>query len=468
MLTEQSSKGSIEAEPSLPEESLLLEYQVSQDLGERNALYRDRTHFRRYWERNEWLALDFESGEPCVRATHFVGLMPFHHGDKAHLIMVGPKGCCFDTPENPLGLLRFLDLAAIADGGEPIEELQGYSGKMGRNAFVAVLAHQYGRLLNDLCRRDYRRYFQPIEEDLRGRVRGRIHVSGHVRNALRGRQHCVPCRWEEFTSDNWDNRILLGALRRLQQSAAFLAPEAGRYVNNIFLGLEPWFSSVEELPIGPADFIRARLWRTSRCYRSALNWARLIIQGLGRPVAGGGASPLIIDANDVFERFAKLVTRAAVNSAHGSWESFAANFIFFRGCQADRNPDLSIRSQQGVIAVGDAKYKDVLNQSLSSDQLGNLRHIIVPKISPADWYQLYVYIRLANASRGFFVVPFWNKSADAAQVITDREFEVSPLDRAESRAVRLAVVGLNLIHPANRVRDQAVTLLAEWLQGDPR
>ena len=126
-------------------------------------------------------------------------------------------------------------MAAIADGGEPIDELKGFSGKLGRDAFVAILAGQYGRLLNDLCRRDYRRYFQSIEENLSGRIRGRIHVSGHVRNTLCGRQHRVPCRWEEFTSDNWDNRILLAALRRLQQSAALIAPEARRYVSNMFL-----------------------------------------------------------------------------------------------------------------------------------------------------------------------------------------------------------------------------------------
>jgi hypothetical protein len=468
MLTEGYKMGGLEAEPPLPDESLLLEYQVSKDLGERNALYRDRTHFRQYWEGNKWLRLDFERGEPCVRARHFVGLMPFRCEDKNHLIMVGPKGCSFDTPANPVGLLRFLDMAAIADGGEPIDELKGFSAKLGRDAFVAILAGHYGRLLNDLCRIDYRRYFQPIEQNLSGRIQGRIHISGHVRNTIRGRQHQIPCRWEEFTPDNWDNRILLAALRRIQVGAALIAPEAGRYVNNLFRGLDAWFSSVEELPIGPADFVKARLWRTSRHYRNALNWARLIIQGFGRPVTGGEASPLVIDANDVFERFAKAVTQVAVNSIDPRWQSFPTSLVFFRGCQADRNPDLAVRNEHGVVAIGDAKYKDILDQSISSNELGNLLHVIIPKISAADWYQLYVYIRLAKASRGFFVVPFWSKDGDAAQLVTDREFEVSTLDHAEGRSVRLAVIGLNLIHPLNQVRNQAARLVAAWLQGDAK
>jgi hypothetical protein len=399
MLTKDSKEAGLEAGPPLPDESLLLEYQVSKDLGERGALYRDRTHFHQYWEGNKWLRLDFERGEPCVRARHFVGLMPFRCEDKNHLIMVAPKGCCLDTSENPVGLLRFLDMAAIADGGEPIDELKGISAKLGPDAFVAILAGHYGRLLNDLCRRDYRLYFQPIERNLNGRIQGRIQISGHVRNTIRGRQHQVPCRWEEFTPDNWDNRILLAAIRRLQRGASLIAPDAGRYVTNLFRGLDTWFSSVEELPIGPAEFVKARLWRTSRHYRNALNWSQLIIQGFGRPVAGGEASPtakrftqegayvsLVIDANDVFERFARVVTQAAVNSVDPRWQLFPTGLVFFRGCQADRNPDLAVRNEHGVLAIGDAKYKDVLDQSISSDQLGNLLHVIIPKMSAADWY----------------------------------------------------------------------------------
>jgi McrBC 5-methylcytosine restriction system component len=464
-----SDMESVEADLTLPEELLLLEYQASEDHEEGILFYRDRDHFRLYWEREGWLKLDFEKGEPCIRATHFVGLMPFRCDDKDHLIMVAPKGCSFDTPDKPLGLLRFLDLAAIAYGGEPIQELHGVSGKLGRNTFIALLAAHYSQLLHQLCRRDYRRYFRPEEEDLNGRVRGRIKVAGHIRNALRGREHRIPCRWEEFTSDNWDNRILLGATRRLQQTASILAPEAGRYIRDTFIGVEPWFSSVKEVSIRRTDFSKARLWRTSRYYRNALAWARLIVQGLDRPLAAGEAPPLAIDANDAFERFAKVVTRSAVNAlGGGNWEFFKAEFDFLRGCQhAPRRPDLAIRSRQGILAVGEAKYKEVLDQSPSPGQLSDLSNGIIPRIGSADWNQLYVYLRLANASYGFFVVPFWNPDADAAQLITRLEFEVSPLDRTDARSVRLAVIGLNLLQPIRQVRDEAVALLSQWFRNFP-
>jgi hypothetical protein len=460
---EEVEMESLEPEIPLPEEFLLLEYQASEQ--KQVALYPHRDHFRPYWAGERWLKLDFEKGEPCVRARHFVGLMPFSCAGNNHLIMVAPKGCSFES-HKVLGLVRFLELVAIADGGEPIEELEGVSFKLGRSAFFALLAAHYARLLHALCRRDYRRYFQPKEDDLPGQVRGRIHIAGHIRNALRGREHRIPCQWEEFTSDNWDNRILLGAIRRLEQGAASFAPEAARFVSTKFLGLEPWFSSVEEVPVQPTDFNKARLWRTSRYYRNALAWARLIIQGLARPVAGGRASPLVIDANDAFERFAKLVTRGAVSQVGGSWRTFSANLEFFRD-RPTRKPDLAIQNHKEVVAVGDAKYKDILDQPLSHNELGDLTKGIIPKISSADWNQLYVYMRLANASHGFFVVPFWNPAGNAAQLVPDSDFKfaVSPLDGAEARQVRCAVVGLNLIQPLQQVRREAVQLLSRWFRG---
>jgi hypothetical protein len=454
---------SVEAQLPLPEESILLEYQPAEQ--ERALWYRGRDQFRRYWQASKpWLKLDFdEKGEPCIRARHFVGLMPFTCDGKNHLIMVAPKGCHLDKQ---LGLMRFLELVAIANGGEPIRGAEKISFKSGRNMFFALLAAHYAELLHDLCRRDFRRHFQPEEEELRSRVRGRIHIAGHVRNVLNGRENRIPCRWEEFTPDNWDNRILLGAVRRLERSAASFAPEAARFVSTKFLVLEPWFSSVKEVSIRLTDFNKARLWRTSRYYRSALAWARLIIGGLARPVAGGSASPLVIDANDAFERFAKLVTRAAVNQVGNStWEVPRGQVDFpFAKPNHKREPDLVIQSGQATIAVGDAKYKDILDLGLTPDELGDLRNAIVPRISPADWNQLYVYMRLANASNGFFVVPFWNPSGNAAELISEFEFVVSPLDRLDARKVKFAVIGLNLIQSLSRVRSEAVRLLSQWLE----
>jgi hypothetical protein len=174
---------------------------------------------------------------------------------------------------------------------------------------------------------------------------------------------------------------------------------------------------------------------------------------------------LVINANDAFQEFAKLVTRGVVNEVGGSWKTLSARLEFFRD-RRPREPDLAIQSHKEVVAVGDAKYKDILVQTLSNDNLGDLKNCIIPKISSTDWNQLYVYMRLANARHGFFVVPFWDPVGKAAELISDSDFEfaVSPLDRTEPRRVRCAVVGLNLIQPLQQVRRDAVRLLSQWFE----
>jgi hypothetical protein len=443
---------------------------ASEQLDERAALYLSREHFRDYWAAERWLTLDIDGGEPCVRASHYVGLLPFQRGGQSHLLLIAPKGCEFDTPERPIGLLRFLEMVAIADGGEAEEDGEGLALEGAGENLLVLLAGHYGHLLHELCRRDFRRYFRPEEGELRGRVRGRVRMAAHLRNCLHGRAHLAPCCWEEFTPDNWDNRILLGAMRLVQRAAAGLAPQAVDFVRERFQGLDAWFSAVEEVPIRSADLEKGRLGRTSRHYRRTLQWARLIIRGLDRPAAGGQAPPLVLDANSAFEGFAKIVTRSAVDATgQYGWEVPVAKDTIpclIRPQHQPRFPDVTIRDGKTVAAVGDAKYKVVLEQGLSASQLRDLDNDIVPKIGSADWNQLYVYMRMAGASRGFFVVPYWEPGEQAcpARLVRDFEFAVPPLDRTEARSVRVAVLGLNLLQPLGTVRECAGQQLADWLR----
>jgi hypothetical protein len=444
---------------------LLFENQFSRNPAERTALYAYRHDFERYWNSEKWLTLDFERGEPGVRASHYVGLMPFSHEGAKHLMMVGPKGCSFDTPGNPVGLLRFLDLAAVAAGNESIgDEQHGFSGAMAKEMFVTLLARHFSRLLKDLCRKDFRRDFQVEEGELCGRVRGRISVTAHLKNSLRGRAHRVLCRWEEFTSDNWDNRILLATCRSLQRRAAFLAPKAAEHVRALFEPIYPWFLDVQEVQLTAINFHKTRLWRNSTHYRKALDWARLILHGFGSPKTGDAAA-LVLNSSYIFELFAEVVTQAAVRRRR-DWQFSKLSLRIFETGRGGKEPDLAIRElmSQRVIAVGDAKYKDVLDCDVAGTGLTSPENIEA-KISSADWNQLYVYLRLAQAARGFFVVPFWNAELKPAQLIGHQQFTHSPLDLADSRSVQLAVLALNLLQPAELVRAHATDLLIDWLQG---
>jgi hypothetical protein len=71
-------------------------------------------------------------------------------------------------------------------------------------------------------------------------------------------------------------------------------------------------------------------------------------------------------------------------------------------------------------------------------------------------------MRYKRASRGFFVVPFWDRGAGPVNWEPRLEFRRSPLDG--DVLPRLAVLALNLLHkPLTEVKSEAAKLLRGWL-----
>lgn len=411
-----------------------------------------------------WLTRSFDGEQPCVKASHYVGLLPFSVGDSTHLLMIAPKGCRHNWKD---GLLRFLELVALGEGEEPPKDLPGYQGQKGSHQFLLFLAYHYAGLLQELCRRDFRSYYRPEEDELRSRIRGRLNLAGYARLAVRGKAHVLPCRWDEFTVDNWDNRILWAAARRLKQVAAAFTPEAAAWVWQPFKRLLPYFSTVAEVPITVHDLRKSRLGRTSRYYRHALAWAELLLRGSDLPTSGGQVPPLVLDANQAFEKFAEVVARDALPDGWHPHFQMKLDFLKGRLIQnRKRKPDILLsdsRTRNSVgnpnyKAVGDSKYKKVLERVPTSD-LAKFEEVLRVGIQSNDWNQLYVYMRITEAMRGFFLVPFWNAEGPSTVLRDDFDFVDSPCDGN----VRLAVLGLNLLRPLKDVKKAAADKLRDWI-----
>ncbi|MDZ7616122.1 MAG: hypothetical protein U1E05_03910 [Patescibacteria group bacterium] len=441
----------------LRREVTLFEYDTCADASEAALLFQRRECLQPYLAA-QWLSRSFDQDQLHICASHYVGLLPFADDDGSHLLLIAPKGC---RQEPRLGLLRFLELLALGEGETPPEDVSGCEGQLGPHPFLLFLARHYACVLQELCRRDFRSYYRAEEGMLRSHIRGRLHLASYARGALHGKPHVLPCHWEEFTVDNWDNRILWAAARQLQRVAITVTPEAGASVWEPFQKLLPWFSSVEEVPITSADLQRARLERTSRTYRRALGWARLLLRGSDLPSAGGHAPPLVLDANHAFERFVEVVARAALPDA--TWQGvFQDSQPFLSGRQHQTHaPDIILRKSQEPYAVGDAKYKDVLERAMAT-QLESGEEVLRVCIRPADWNQLYVYMRLCGASCGFFVVPFWKMDGEPFEWLDNFHFAVPPCEGH----VRVAVLAINLLqrHQSLRgVKQAAAKRLRDWL-----
>jgi hypothetical protein len=234
-----------DAGPTLLRELMLLEHGICPDPVQADLLYEHRSSLQPYLDRR-LLALAFQGNKPCVRATGFVGLLPFVVSGAPHLLLVAPKGC---QHRQHVGLLRFLELLTFHDGASLPEDAGGWEGQLGPHPFLLFLARHYATVLRELCRRDFRSHYRGDEGDLRGRIRGRLRLGAYASLAVRGRSHVLPCRWDEITVDNWDNRILWGVARRLAQLARVLDPEAARSVWGPFGHLLSWFGSVTEVSV---------------------------------------------------------------------------------------------------------------------------------------------------------------------------------------------------------------------------
>jgi hypothetical protein len=139
---------------------------------------------------------------------------------------------------------------------------------------------------------------------------------------------------------------------------------------------------------------------------------------------------------------------------------------FLSGQQTQRHkPDILLLDPRRVVAVGDAKYKEVLERAPDAELVSGKEVLQQACIQAADWNQLYVYMRMKKASCGFFVVPFWNLHGDPTEWLDKFQFVVPPCDANVAADVRVAVLALNLLYPLKDVKQRASQQLRKWLSG---
>ena len=322
------------------------------------------------------------------------------------LASMGGNTCSWSFPrgarsEDARELLPFLELLSLAGGGEVGQSPVGFEGQRGAGAFLLLLAHHYSGLLKELCLRDFRLYYQPQEGELRGASGAGCTSPDTAATPCAGRPTCFLAVGRNSHPTTGTTEFCWEPSDAWSDPREALTPKAAALIRSQFRPTESHFSEVQELTITTSDLHKARLWRMSPHYRRAFSWARIILQGLDRPIGGGQAPPLALDANDAFERFAEAVTVKASAQAGGQnlvVHSQAGQTFLLGPLGQQRIPDVLIRGVHGSVAVGDAKYKEVL-EGIPTEQLGDLEGAIIPRISSADWNQLYVYMRLTGAPR---------------------------------------------------------------------
>lgn len=210
-------------------------------------------------------------------------------------------------------------------------------------------------------------------------IRGRLLVEG-----LSSRPWDIwpaPCRYDEFTVDVPENRVLLATVSRLRRWA--IQPQERRHGRELLQRLAGVADS--PFPLWESDMVRRT--RLNEHYTSALALCRLVLDGLGVAHAAGDQEghSFLIDMNKLFERWvgAELTQRLWPDIEVMEQESVPLS----KHPRVNMAPDLIFKRAGKTAFVGDVKYK------LTSSGLSRTD----------DYYQLLAYATALRLDRGVLI-----------------------------------------------------------------
>jgi 5-methylcytosine-specific restriction enzyme subunit McrC len=212
-------------------------------------------------------------------------------------------------------------------------------------------------------------------------LRGRLREGEQVRRRM-GLALPLEVRYDEFTVDIAENRILLGAARRLLALPGVPAAARGSLVH-----LTAQLADVRA-PVAGERFPVVGATRLNARYRPAIRLAELVLRGRSVELLAGGvrASGFLFDMNRVFEDWLTAALTAAL-SAHGGTVRPQLRTWLDEAGRIPVRPDLTWWSQGRCTAVVDAKYKA-------------LRLADAPN---ADLYQMLTYCKVMELPHGHLV-----------------------------------------------------------------
>ena len=211
-------------------------------------------------------------------------------------------------PKVPLDRVMFLMSYAIDP--RQWKELQFSFGE--QDSVVEAIARGFaGQLQRAIGRGLLQGYI--TTEDSMLTVRGRIRIDDQIRRWY-GRMPPVEVRFDEFTEDIVENRLLKAALRRLGQ-LRLRSPTT----RSLLRHFDPAFAGVTDIAVDPRCVPPVSYTRLNQHYRPAVELARLILRDSSWDLRHGAAraSSFFLDMSRVFEEFVHVALREALAESEG-------------------------------------------------------------------------------------------------------------------------------------------------------
>jgi 5-methylcytosine-specific restriction enzyme subunit McrC len=251
---------------------------------------------------------------------------------------------------------------------------------------IRVFAHK----LLQQSRSGLHRAYQGKEDDL-GRLRGKMNVTRQF-TYLAAQPQLLACRYEDFTSDNALNRLLLCAVGFLSRRS--IRPETHRLLSEI----RCHFEEVAEVSIRKALSGQLTLDRTNQRWALLATLARRFLQSAYQTAHSGADQgiALLFDMNRLFEAYVSaLARRVGVPLGYkvrtqGPKNCLAKNDESQSAFQT--KPDVTLQRGSDIIVL-DTKWKRLDSKRPNFD------------VAQADAYQMHGYAHVYGSNSVILIYP---------------------------------------------------------------
>jgi len=310
-------------------------------------------------------------GQKTIQSSYYVGTDWIKQGEIA--VYVEPKlnqntrstdyfNMLFEGLSNPEISTWLPDIFELKTEQPPIQ----LSAQL--DLLTPLLIYQYLSVLNGIVKKGLKKGYAAVEENLAGRVKGKILLGKQLRgNVWKSRPTHVHCQFNRFSTDISENRVLKRALDFATRYIHSLDRKNGREsFDRLACYIRPAFQEVADDP----DAENLRHFKVSaffKEYRKALHLARLIFQRYGynintiKPAEKIiSVPPFWIDMSKLYELYVLAKLRKQMYGANIHYQ--------FKGRRGI--PDFLLTGDNPMIV--DAKYKPYYDQS---DAIGDIRQL---------------------------------------------------------------------------------------------
>ena len=309
------------------------------------------------------------AGSITFRSGNKVGFIGYtNEAGESCSIVIEPK-----IPDSAVGMLC-ATLGFQANKAFEFQDRQTNSSERPCSWLAAFFIRELEHFLTNIRPRGEER-----EEELHGRIKGRMLMSQYVkRNYIQRRIH-VPCRFLDWTMDNLPNQILKSTLK---QCLSILRNQpASNFSSAIGQGMSAMksLSSISEIRIGLQHFtqVKPMISGSFRPYAQILDLAWMVASNLDmldlygedmqsspllsvqKPSENNGLQWDLIDMPELFERYLRHVTHGQKRALGLKVEHSSEKWLFKN---RTIEPDCVVEGTTATVVL-DAKYKRMFEEA---------------------------------------------------------------------------------------------------------